>query len=75
MTHIVNASGIPGIVWEKPEASGNQGNCFEFAALPDGNVGVRNSRFPDGPALVYTRAEVAALVESAKAGQFDKYTA
>jgi len=34
-------------------------------------IAVRNSRFPTGPALVYTRAEMAAFVAGAKDGDFD----
>jgi len=43
----------------------------EVALLPDGEIAVRNSRFPTGPALVYTRAEIAAFLARAKAGMFD----
>jgi hypothetical protein len=43
----------------------------EVALLPDGEIAVRNSRFPTGPALVYTRAEIAAFLAGAKAGEFD----
>jgi len=38
-------------------------------------VAVRNSRHPEGPALVYTRAEITAFVEGAKDGDFDAFTA
>ena len=38
--------------------------------LPDG-VAVRNSRFPDGPRILYTRAEMAAFVQGVRAGEFD----
>jgi hypothetical protein len=41
------------------------------AALPDGAIAVRNSRDPAGPALVYTRAEVAAFLTGVKNGEFD----
>jgi hypothetical protein len=34
-------------------------------------VAVRNSRDPQGPALVYTRAEISALLAGAKDGEFD----
>jgi hypothetical protein len=43
----------------------------ELARLSSGEFAVRNSRHPDGPALIYTRAEVAALIEGAKSGEFD----
>ncbi|MFZ0047785.1 MAG: DUF397 domain-containing protein, partial [Streptosporangiaceae bacterium] len=39
--------------WRKSTASNPSGNCVEAAALPDGQVAVRNSREPGGPALVY----------------------
>jgi Domain of unknown function (DUF397) len=31
----------------------------------------RNSRYPSGPALIYTRAEIAAFLAGAKAGEFE----
>ncbi|MFG3338800.1 DUF397 domain-containing protein [Glycomyces sp. NPDC048151] len=59
--------------WRKSVRSGpNGGNCVELATLPGGEeIAVRNSRFPEGPALVYTIAEIRALVEGAKDGEFD----
>jgi hypothetical protein len=70
----VQASSISGVRWVKSGRSNPSGNCVEVAALPDGSVAVRNSRHPDGPALVYTRAEITAFVEGAKDGDFDPYT-
>ena len=72
-------NGIPadelpsGLTWRKSKRSGpNGGNCVELAPLPGGEeIAVRNSRFPEGPALVYTVAEIRALVEGAKGGEFD----
>lgn len=60
-----------GLSWRKSRRSSPLGDCVELAALPDGQIAVRNSRYPDGPALVYTRAEVAAFVLGAKDGDFD----
>ncbi|GAA2124923.1 DUF397 domain-containing protein [Glycomyces algeriensis] len=59
--------------WRKSVRSGpNGGNCVELATLPGGEeIAVRNSRFPEGPALIYTVAEIKALVEGAKDGEFD----
>ncbi|MDG9720420.1 DUF397 domain-containing protein [Streptomyces sp. DH24] len=56
--------------WVKSHYSNAEGNCVEVA-LVDGGVAMRNSRDPDGPALVYTNAEVAAFLAGAKAGEFD----
>lgn len=65
------ADRIAGAVWRKSGRSAPGGNCVELAALPDGGVAVRNSRFPSGPALVYTRAEIAAFLCGVKDGEFD----
>jgi hypothetical protein len=52
-------------------ASGTQGEGVEMARLPDGQIAVRNSADPDGPALIYTRAEIEALIGGAQDGDFD----
>ncbi|GLP69362.1 DUF397 domain-containing protein [Streptomyces sp. TUS-ST3] len=57
--------------WVKSRHSNAEGNCVEVASLVDGAVALRNSRDPDGPALVYTPAEVAAFLAGAKDGEFD----
>jgi len=43
----------------------------ELAVLDDGKVAMRNATDPDGPALIYTRAEIQALIGGAKDGDFD----
>ncbi|MEG8281270.1 DUF397 domain-containing protein [Streptomyces sp. AHA2] len=57
--------------WYKSRHSGGNGNCVEVARLPDGEVALRNSRFPDGPVLIYTREEIAAFLGGVKDGEFD----
>ena len=57
--------------WQKSQHSNPNGACVEVALLPDGKIAVRNSRFPAGPALVYTHAEIAAFLAGAKDGEFD----
>ena len=43
----------------------------EMARLPDGQVAVRNAADPAGPALIYTKAEIEALIGGAQDGDFD----
>jgi hypothetical protein len=43
----------------------------QLAALPGGSVALRNAQDPDGPALVYTYAEIEAFIAGAKDGEFD----
>ncbi len=69
------ATNLTGVAWRKSVHSNSQGNCVEFAKLPGGDVAVRNSRFPDGPALIYTRDEIRALVLGVKDGEFDNLVA
>ncbi|MEU5717160.1 DUF397 domain-containing protein [Streptomyces sp. NPDC020403] len=74
MHHVYNgmaATELRGVVWQKSRHSNSQGSCVEFAKLPGGNVAMRNSRHPDGPALVYTPAEIEALLLGVKDGEFD----
>ena len=65
------ASGLGNVRWVKSRYSNPNGECLEMASLPGGEVAVRNSRFPGGPALVYTRGEIAAFLAGAKDGEFD----
>ncbi|MDF6020271.1 DUF397 domain-containing protein [Streptomyces sp. JH34] len=69
------ATELRGVVWQKSRHSNSQGSCVEFAKLPGGNVAMRNSRHPDGPALVYTPAEIEALLLGVKDGEFDHLAA
>ncbi|MGJ3558388.1 DUF397 domain-containing protein [Streptomyces sp. INA 01156] len=57
--------------WIKSRHSNAEGNCVEVAPLSDGGVAMRNSRDPEGPALVYTAAELAAFLAGARDGEFD----
>jgi hypothetical protein len=59
------------VTWQKSRWSNPSGNCVEIAALPDGEIALRNSRHPSGPALVYTRAEIGAFLTGLKDGEFD----
>ncbi|AQS65573.1 DUF397 domain-containing protein [Streptomyces pactum] len=67
----VSADSLPGVTWVKSRHSTADGNCVEVALLIGGEVALRNSRHPDGPALVYSRAEIAAFIAGVKDGEFD----
>ncbi|MGW5656785.1 DUF397 domain-containing protein [Streptomyces humi] len=66
----VQASSLA-VCWIKSRHSNAEGNCVEVAPLGDGGIAIRNSRDPDGPALVYTPAELAAFLAGVKEGEFD----
>jgi hypothetical protein len=67
----VPASSLQDVTWRKSTRSNSQGDCVELALLPEGIIAVRNSRDPAGPALIWTRAEIAAFIRGARDGDFD----
>ena len=74
MTQPYNGMPAPDLTdatWQKSKFSNPNGACVEVAHLANGEIAVRNSRFPAGPALIYTRAEIQALIGGAKDGDFD----
>ena len=75
-THNGMPAGELAVTWQKSRRSNPTGSCVEMAALPDGSgIAVRNSRDPQGPALVFTMAEIAAFVQGAGDGDFDNLLA
>ena len=64
------AGELPDLQWRlagrTPDNAG-----VEMARLPDGQVAVRNAADPAGPALIYTKAEIEALIGGAQDGDFD----
>lgn len=63
---------IAKLAWRKSQRSGGESNsCVEVAELAEGGVAVRNSRSPQGPALVFTAHEWAAFAGGMRDGEFD----
>ena len=73
MSNVTNgmpATGMTDTRWVKSSHSGpTGGNCVEVARLHEGQVAVRDSRHPSGPALVFTAVEWAAFVNGARDGE------
>ncbi|WP_019853623.1 DUF397 domain-containing protein [Actinopolyspora mortivallis] len=59
-----NAAELEGVRWRRSSRSGpNGGACVEAAVLPGGEVtAVRDSKWPQGPALVFDRRVWAAFL-------------
>lgn len=57
--------------WFKSSRSGGGKDCVEVAHLDEGAVGVRDSKNPTGPALVFSPSEWSAFIAGAKDGEFD----
>jgi hypothetical protein len=62
-----------GLKWVKSSLSFSNGNCVEVASLPDGQIGVRNSRDAEGAVLRFTSDEWHAFIGGAHNGEFDHF--
>ena len=62
-----------GSYWVKSSLSFSNGNCVEVASLPDGEIGVRNSRDSGGPVLRFTSDEWHAFLGGVRNGEFDSF--
>lgn len=63
--------GAVDVHWRKSTVSNPSGNCVELGELAGGSIGMRNSRHPAGPVIVYTRAEISAFLQGVRNGEFD----
>lgn len=64
---------IPNKLWKKSRRSNGNGgnNCVEVAHLGT-SVAIRDSKNPDGPALIFSPTSWAEFLNGAKAGEFDR---
>lgn len=63
---------LSGAEWFKSSHSGGGNDCVEIAHLDGGGVGVRDSKDPAGPSLIFTASEWDAFVGGVKEGEFDR---
>jgi Domain of unknown function (DUF397) len=74
MQHIRNgmpATDLGSAGWSKPWSSPNGGSCMEAKKLPGGQIALRQSTDPHGPALILQQGEIRAFIEGAKNGFAD----
>jgi Domain of unknown function (DUF397) len=58
------------ITWVKSSLSFANGNCVQIAELPDGQIGIRDSKSPHGPILRFTPDEWDAFTAGVRNGEF-----
>ena len=68
----ISARDLPGATWRRSRRSSPSGNCVEIAALGRDTMAVRDSKDPDGPALIYTPVAIARLIEAVRMGSIRK---
>lgn len=66
---------LSGVNWFKSSYSEGSGQCVEVAWLDGGKVGVRDSKNPTVPALVFTPSEWDAFTAGMQDGEFTRPTA
>jgi hypothetical protein len=66
-----DARSTQGPVWIKSSFSFANSNCVETARLPDGCIGVRDSKNPHGGMLRLTPAEWGAFLDGVRNGEFE----
>ncbi|WP_433682623.1 DUF397 domain-containing protein [Nocardia sp. CA-119907] len=68
----MNDDYLAGAQWFKSTHSSGDSECVEVAFLDGGMVGIRDSKNPAGPALVFTPGEWNAFIGGARDGEFDR---
>ncbi|WP_433193853.1 DUF397 domain-containing protein [Nocardia sp. CA-107356] len=58
--------------WFKSSHSSGQTSCVEVAWLDGGEVGIRDSKNPTGPALIFTPSEWDAFTAGITDGEFNR---
>ncbi|MEV5597055.1 DUF397 domain-containing protein [Streptomyces sp. NPDC052496] len=69
MSHVDDASALR-VSWRKSSYSDTGAQCVECAIVDAGTVAVRDSKNPNGPALLLDREQLSAFVSAVAGGRF-----
>jgi len=65
---------LSGASWRKASLSAHNGGCVEVAVNLPGVTAIRDSKRPDGGALVVDRAAFAAFLADVRSGRYDVWS-
>ncbi|MGW4248386.1 DUF397 domain-containing protein [Nocardia sp. NPDC004722] len=68
----MNDHRLANAAWFKSTRSAGNSECVEVAWLADGGVGIRDSKNPTGPALVFTPCEWNAFTVGVASGRLEE---
>ncbi len=68
---MIGASRSPKTAWRKSSYSNDNGDCIEVSDGQKGVTPVRDSKDPQGPALLFTASAFAAFITGIKSGTFE----
>jgi hypothetical protein len=68
----INTKGQHPAAGQMDQSSLSFASCVEVATLPDGMIGIRNSKDSEGPVLRFTPGEWNAFLAGALRGEFDQ---
>lgn len=57
---------LSAVTWRKSSISVDEGNCVEVAQIEDGRFAVRDSKFPDQGAVLFTSTEMSGWIKNLK---------
>jgi Domain of unknown function (DUF397) len=67
----MNDTDFPQLRWFKSSRSSANGQCAMCAWLPGGGMAVKDSKHPDGPALLFSAEQWRTFTKRVKLGEFE----
>ena len=68
--HLAFGTALPAELWRRSSYSTGANNCVEMAVFGVGVLAVRDSKNPEGPALIFTATAWQAFLEGIRRGEF-----
>lgn len=70
LPHPRSGADLPAPLWRRSSHSTGANNCVEMAEFGTGVLAVRDSKNPEGPALIFKATAWSAFLDSVRDGEF-----